>query len=42
MTPEQRHQLIDALLDDDISQADFICLEAELSVDPVARREYYE
>ncbi|MCA9144263.1 MAG: FecR domain-containing protein [Planctomycetales bacterium] len=42
MTSAERTQLIDALLDGDISDADFLRLEAELSVDPNARREYYE
>ena len=42
MTPAERHQLIDALLEGEITEADFVRLEAELSVDPAARREYYE
>jgi Concanavalin A-like lectin/glucanases superfamily/FecR protein len=42
MTPAERHQLIDALLEGEIAEADFVRLEAELSVDPAARREYYE
>ena len=42
MTPLERQQLIDALLDGAISEADFIRLEAELTIDPVARQEYYE
>ncbi len=41
MTALERHQLIDALLEGEISEADFVRLEAELSVDPIARREYY-
>ncbi len=42
MTPGQRSQLIDSLLEGDLSEADFIRLEAELSVDRAARREYYD
>ncbi|MCB1226916.1 MAG: FecR domain-containing protein [Verrucomicrobiales bacterium] len=41
MTPQERDQLIDALLDGDLSEADFLRLEAELHVDPAARRAYY-
>lgn len=41
MTPAERGQLLDALLEGEISDADFLRLEAELSVDPDARREYY-
>ncbi|MEM7385802.1 MAG: LamG-like jellyroll fold domain-containing protein [Verrucomicrobiota bacterium] len=36
------HELIDALLDGDCSEADFLRLEAELHVDPLARRVYYD
>ncbi|MEM7144648.1 MAG: LamG-like jellyroll fold domain-containing protein [Verrucomicrobiota bacterium] len=42
MNSEERNQLIDALLNDDISEADFLRLEAELHIDPEARRAYYE
>lgn len=42
MSPEERTTLIDALLDGDISEADFLRLEAELHVDPAARRAYYD
>ncbi|MEZ5385529.1 MAG: LamG-like jellyroll fold domain-containing protein [Prosthecobacter sp.] len=42
MSPEALAALIDALLDGDISEADFLRLEAELHVDPAARRTYYE
>ena len=41
MNTTERNQLIDALLEGDISEADFLRLEAELSVDPAARQEYY-
>lgn len=41
MTPEQRNLLVDALLDGDIGEADLLRLEAELSVDPQVRREFY-
>ncbi|GAB5559684.1 MAG: hypothetical protein SynsKO_13310 [Synoicihabitans sp.] len=42
MSPKERNQLIDALIDDDITDADFIRLEAEMSVDPAVRQAYYE
>ncbi|MCA9122240.1 MAG: FecR domain-containing protein [Planctomycetaceae bacterium] len=42
MNSDERTQLIDSLLDGDISDADFLRLEAELSIDSNARREYYE
>ncbi len=42
MTPAERHQLIDTVLEGDVSDADFLRLEAELAVDPVARRDYYD
>ena len=42
MTPSDRNQLIDSLLDGDISEADFIRLEAEFSVNPEARQAYYQ
>lgn len=41
MTPAERLVLIDALCEGDISEADFLRLEAELTIDPVARRDYY-
>ncbi len=42
MNHQERSQIIDALLDGDISEADFLRIEAELTVDPDARREYYD
>ncbi|MDP3069200.1 MAG: LamG-like jellyroll fold domain-containing protein [Opitutaceae bacterium] len=42
MNPQERNRLIDALIEGDISEADFLRLEAEFSVDPEARREYLE
>ncbi len=42
MKPQERSELIDALLDGAISEADFLRLEAELHVDEKARRDYYE
>lgn len=42
MTPEERTQLIDSLIEGIISEADFLRLEAEFSVDPLARKEYYD
>lgn len=42
MNEQERDQLIDALLDGEISEADFLRLEAEFSVDPQAREAYYE
>ena len=42
MSPEERSTLIDALLEGDITEADFLRLEAELHVDPAARRAYYD
>ncbi|MCA8995070.1 MAG: FecR domain-containing protein [Planctomycetaceae bacterium] len=42
MTFEELRSLIDDALEGTISEADFLRLEAELSVDPVARREYYD
>ncbi|MEM8953841.1 MAG: LamG-like jellyroll fold domain-containing protein [Verrucomicrobiota bacterium] len=42
MNAEERNQLITALLEDDISEADFLRLEAELHIDPAARRAYYD
>ncbi|MEM1226371.1 MAG: FecR domain-containing protein [Planctomycetota bacterium] len=41
MTPQERSSLIDALLDGDISEADTLRIEAELSIDPAVRMEYY-
>ncbi|MCG8653131.1 MAG: FecR domain-containing protein [Pirellulales bacterium] len=43
MTPQQRRQLIDSLVEqEDLSEADFLRAEAELSVDAQVRREYYD
>jgi len=42
MNIEQRSQLIDALVEGEISEADFVRLEAEMLVDPEVRQEYYE
>ena len=42
MTAEELRALIDDALEGEISEADFLRLEVELSVDPVARREYYD
>ena len=42
MKAEERDQLIDALLEGDISEADFLRLEAELQVNPEARQAYYD
>jgi Concanavalin A-like lectin/glucanases superfamily/FecR protein len=42
MNPQQRDELIDALIEGDISEADFLRLEAEFSVDPSARQDYYD
>jgi hypothetical protein len=41
MTSDERTQLIDDLVEGQLSEADFLRLEAELSIDPVARKEYY-
>ncbi|QEG00726.1 FecR protein [Stieleria maiorica] len=41
MTPNEQATLLDALLDGDISEADFLRLEAELIVDPEVRKTYY-
>ncbi|QDV66646.1 FecR protein [Rosistilla carotiformis] len=41
MTPEEREQLIDSLIDGEIDEADFLRIEAELSVDPEVRALYY-
>lgn len=42
MKPEERDELIDSLLDDAISEADFLRLEAEMHIDPAVRQAYYE
>ncbi|QEG39839.1 LamG domain-containing protein [Roseimaritima ulvae] len=42
MNAQERSMLIDAMLEGDISEADFLRLEAELSVDPQVRAEYYD
>lgn len=42
MTPNERRKLIDSALEGVISDADFLRLEAELTIDPAARRDYYD
>ena len=42
MNDQELRRLIDSLMDGDISEADFLRLEAELSVDAEARKEYYD
>ena len=42
MNRKERSQLIDALIEGDISESDFVRLEAEFSIDPAARQEYYD
>ncbi|NNE90547.1 MAG: hypothetical protein HKN23_02775 [Verrucomicrobiales bacterium] len=42
MTAEERDELIDGLLDGEISEADFLRLEAEMHIDPEVRQAYYE
>lgn len=42
MSPEERNQLIDDLLDGSISEADFLRLEAEMDVSREARDAYYD
>jgi hypothetical protein len=42
MKPSERNQLIDALIEGDITEADFLRLEAEMSIDPVARKAYFD
>lgn len=42
MTPAERSRLIDSLLDGEISEADFLRIEAELLVDSDVRAEYYD
>ena len=42
MNRKERRQLIDALIEGDISEADFLRIEAEFSVDPAVRQEYYD
>ena len=41
MKKSERDNLIDELIEDSISEADFLRLEAELCVDSTARQEYY-
>ncbi|QDV10528.1 FecR protein [Rosistilla oblonga] len=41
MTPEEREELIDSLIDGEIDEADFLRIEAEMSVDPEVRALYY-
>ena len=40
--PEERTQLIDDLIEGEISEVDFLRLEAEFSIDRIARQEYYD
>ncbi len=42
MNSTELQRLIDSALDGDISEADFVRLEAELSVDASARRDYFD
>ncbi len=42
MNQKERNELIDALLEGDISEADFLRLEAELSANPAARKAYFD
>ena len=42
MNPTERNELIDHLLEGDITDADFLRLEAELSADPAARKAYFD
>lgn len=42
MTPDERQELMDAALEGDILEADFVRLEAELSLDQAALQEYLE
>jgi hypothetical protein len=42
MNPKERNELIDALLEGGISEADLLRLEAEMSIDPAARRAYLD
>lgn len=42
MTPEERDELIDDLIEGVIGEADFIRLEAEFCVDPAARAAYFD
>jgi hypothetical protein len=42
MKSSERNELIDALIEGDITEADFLRLEAEMSIDPVARKAYFD
>jgi hypothetical protein len=42
MNPTERNELIDALLAGDISEPDLLRLEADLTVDPAARKAYFD
>ena len=42
MNSKERNELIDALLAGDISEPDLLRLEAELTVDPAARKAYFD
>lgn len=41
MSPEERSKLMAALIEGDISETDLLRLEAEFSIDPDLRKEYY-
>jgi hypothetical protein len=42
MNPKERNELIDTLLEGDISEADLLRVEAELSINPAARKAYFD
>jgi hypothetical protein len=42
MKPEEQYRLMDELLDGAISETDFLRLEAEMLIDPLARQAYYD
>jgi ferric-dicitrate binding protein FerR (iron transport regulator) len=42
MNPKERNELIDALLEGEIPEAAMLRLEAELSIDPAARKAYFD
>lgn len=41
MNSSERSRLIDALIENEISESDFLRLEAEMLIDPTVREEYY-
>jgi hypothetical protein len=41
MNSGERSRLIDALIENEISESDFLRLEAEMLIDPQVREEYY-